>query len=93
MLPEALVIGLGFWYLSGSTPGTPVDVPAGTTSGQRFRIHGQGAPSPRGGTRRGDLVVTVKVVLPEVTDERSRTLLREFGEIHTNDVRHDMLDK
>lgn len=76
--------------LDGSTT---LKVPAGTTSGQRFRIHGHGAPSPRGGTRRGDLVVTVQVVLPEVTDERSRKLLREFGEIHANDVRHDMFDE
>lgn len=76
--------------LDGSTT---LDVPAGTTSGQRFRIRGRGAPSPRGESRRGDLVVTVQVVLPEVTDERSRRLLREFGEIHANDVRHDMFDK
>ena len=76
--------------LDGSAP---LEVPAGTTTGQRFRIRGQGAPSARGAARRGDLLVTVQVVLPEVTDERSRKLLREFGEIHTNDVRHDMFDE
>jgi molecular chaperone DnaJ len=56
-------------------------VPPGTQSGQRFRIHERGAPSPRDG-RRGDLIVEVKLVLPDVLDERSKELLREFGKIN-----------
>ena len=61
-------------------------VPPGTQSGQRFRVRGRGAPSPRSG-ERGDLVVEVKLVLPRLLDERSKELLREFGRINSDDVR------
>jgi molecular chaperone DnaJ len=61
-------------------------VPPGTQSGQRFRVRGRGAPSPRNG-ERGDLVVEVKLVLPRMLDERSKELLREFGRINSDDVR------
>lgn len=64
-------------------------IPPSTSSGQRFRVKNQGAPSPRTG-ERGDLIVTVKLVLPCVTDERSKRLLREFGQIHSTDVRSDL---
>jgi len=37
--------------------------------------------SPRGGPR-GDLVVEARLMLPPVLDERSKALLREFGEIN-----------
>jgi molecular chaperone DnaJ len=47
-------------------------VPPGTQSGQRFRVRGRGAPSPRTG-ERGDLVVEVKLMLPRVLDERSKS--------------------
>jgi molecular chaperone DnaJ len=67
-------------------------VPPGTQSGQRFRLRERGAPSPRDG-RRGDLVVEVKLVLPRIIDERSKELLREFGRINAEDVRHDMNER
>jgi molecular chaperone DnaJ len=63
-------------------------VPPGTQSGQRFRIHERGMPSPQTG-RRGDLVVEVRLVLPKVLDERSKELLREFGQINGESVRKD----
>jgi molecular chaperone DnaJ len=56
-------------------------VPPGTQTGQRFRVRGRGAPSPRHG-QRGDLVVEVRITLPKVLDERSKELLREFGRIN-----------
>ena len=37
--------------------------------------------------RAGDLVVEVRLVLPQVLDERSKELLREFGQAQTEDVR------
>ena len=64
-------------------------IPAGTSSGQQFRVKGQGAPSPRTG-ERGDLIVTVTLALPRVKDERSKELLLEFGRIHSADVRCDL---
>ena len=72
--------------------GASLRVPPGTRSGRRFRLRSRGAPSPRRGGERGDLVVTVNVVLPEVSDERSKHLLREFGRIHAHDVRRHLFE-
>jgi len=64
-------------------------IPAGTQSGQRFRLSERGIPSPRHG-QRGDLVVEVRLVLPQILDERSKELLREFGRINSVDVRQEL---
>jgi molecular chaperone DnaJ len=61
-------------------------VPPGTQSGQRFRLRGRGAPSPRDG-RRGDLVVEIRLMLPKMLDERSKALLKEFGALNGENVR------
>ena len=67
------------------------DVPAGTQSGQKFRVAERGVPSARTG-RRGDLVVEVRLALPKDLDERSKQLLRQFGELNAgDDVRGDWL--
>ena len=58
-----------------------VRIPPGTQSGQRFRLRERGMVSTRGGPR-GDLVIEARLMLPAVLDERSKTLLREFGEIN-----------
>jgi len=63
-------------------------VPAGTQSGQRFRLRGRGIPSASG--ESGDLVVEVKLVLPPSLDERSKSLLEEFGRLNPADVRKDL---
>ena len=65
---------------------TRLRVPPGTQSGQRFRLRDRGATSTRDG-RRGDLIVEVRLMLPKVLDERSKELLREFGEINGENVR------
>jgi molecular chaperone DnaJ len=67
-------------------------VPPGTQSGQRFRLRDRGVPSA-GSTRRGDLVVEARLVLPKILDERSKELLREFGRINGEDVRKDLATK
>ena len=61
-------------------------VPPGTQSGQQFRIRERGMPSPRTG-RTGDLVATVRLVLPPLDDEQTRTLIRALGEAYPADVR------
>jgi DnaJ-class molecular chaperone len=63
-------------------------VPPGTQAGRQFRIAGRGAPAISGG--RGDLVVEVRIVLPEFVDERSKELMREFGRLNSGDVRRDL---
>jgi molecular chaperone DnaJ len=70
---------------------TRLRVPPGTQSGQRFRLRERGVPSSRDG-RRGDLVVEVQLVLPRMLDERSKELLREFGKINGDDVRHALIE-
>jgi molecular chaperone DnaJ len=61
-------------------------IPAGTKGGQKFRLRGRGAPSARGGAR-GDELVEVRLFLPELRDERSREILREFAELNPEDPR------
>lgn len=61
-------------------------VPPGTASGQRLRLRERGAPSLRTGAR-GDLIVEVRLVMPALLDERSKELMREFGQINNEDVR------
>lgn len=72
------------------TPGgsAKLRIPPGTQSGQRFRLRERGAQSAREG-RRGDLVVEARLVLPKLLDERSKQLLREFGQINGEDVRSE----
>jgi len=63
-----------------------VRIPPGTQTGQRLRLRGRGLASAQDG-RRGDLVVEVRVMLPRLLDERSKELLREFGQINRESVR------
>lgn len=56
-----------------------LDVPAGTQSGETFRLAGEGMPKPR---RRGsgDLYVQVQVVVPESLNDEQRDALEAFAE-------------
>jgi molecular chaperone DnaJ len=64
-------------------------IPPGTQAGQRLRLRERGAWSLRTGAR-GDLIVEVKLVLPALLDERSKEILREFGQINGEDVRRGL---
>jgi molecular chaperone DnaJ len=63
-----------------------IRIPPGTQSGQKLRLRGKGAPSLKG-EARGDQIVEVKVVTPQIRDERARALLREFGGVDPSDLR------
>jgi len=56
-----------------------MDVPAGTQSGERFRLRGEGMPRLE---RRGfgDLYVEVQVVVPESLDAEQREALEAYAE-------------
>jgi molecular chaperone DnaJ len=54
-------------------------LPAGTQHGAVFRLRGKGAPILRS-TRRGDEVVTVRVVVPDKLNDKQRKLLEDLGE-------------
>jgi molecular chaperone DnaJ len=55
-------------------------IPAGTQSGERFRLRGHGAPSLNGG-RRGDQYVTVQVHTPKRVTAEQRELLEKLAEL------------
>jgi DnaJ-class molecular chaperone len=63
-------------------------IPPGTQAAQRFRLRGRGVPGAGG--MRGDLIVEVMLVLPQIVDERSKELIREFGRLNSDDVRRDL---
>lgn len=67
-------------------------IPAGATSGSVAVLRGQGGVRP-GTTERGDLVVTLQIVLPSTLDDRSRELLREFGRLNGDDVRRGLFQQ
>jgi molecular chaperone DnaJ len=60
-------------------------IPPATQAGQRFRLRERGAPTPSGG--RGDLLVEIRLVLPEIVDERGKELMREFGKLYGEQTR------
>jgi molecular chaperone DnaJ len=53
-------------------------IPPGTQPGETIRIKGEGVPYPKG-PRRGDLLVTVQVVIPRTLTPRQQHLLEELG--------------
>jgi DnaJ-class molecular chaperone len=52
-------------------------IPAGTSSGQKLRLRGQGVPGG-GGKPDGDLFVVPRVLVPKSIDESSRQLIEQF---------------
>lgn len=63
-----------------------IEIPAGTQSGQRFRLRKRGVPK-MGENARGDLYAEAKVEIPAVTDDRSRELLLEVARLNPQDPR------
>ena len=54
-----------------------IRIPAGTPSGKRFRVRGQGVTK---GDLRGDLIVEVEIIVPEKLTEEQEKMMREFAE-------------
>ncbi len=70
-------------------------VPAGTQSGDVFKIAGRGMPNPQNG-RQGDLLVQTFIETPRKLSERQQELLRELAELeqtHVTPQRRTFLDK
>ncbi len=64
-------------------------IPAGTQSGKTFRIRGKGTPRPkRGGA--GDLLVTVKVEVPQKLSKEEKELLARLQEVQKESPRKRM---
>jgi molecular chaperone DnaJ len=74
--PEA---ALGTKLTVPTLEGDPVTikVPAGTSSGQVFRVKGRGIDAGRQG--RGDLLVTVEVAVPSRLSKEQRAAVEAFA--------------
>jgi curved DNA-binding protein len=64
-------------------------IPAGTQSGQTFRLSGRGVPHLKGGGA-GDQFVKVKVAVPKNLSEREQQLVQELAQQRSEDVRRDL---
>lgn len=58
---------------------TKLTIPAGTQSGTVFRLKGKGVPVLRS-NRRGDQLITARVVVPVKLNEKQRKMLKELGD-------------
>jgi len=64
-----------------------LSIPPNTSSGRTFRLKGKGFPA-KGGA--GDLMATVRIVLPENGDQALDELMRSWRELRTYDPRKDL---
>ncbi len=62
-------------------------IPAGTESGQKFRLRERGFPSLRNPKLRGDQFVEVKITLPRVLSEETKDVLRQFEKLNPENPR------
>jgi molecular chaperone DnaJ len=69
-----------------------VRIPPGTNSGRTLRLKEKGVPHGKSGAR-GDQYVEIQIIVPEPTDERVRTLMKELEEIAPVDPRKDLFAK
>jgi molecular chaperone DnaJ len=67
-------------------------VPPGTQSGQVFRLREKGV-AQMDGSGRGDQFVTVRIAVPGLLDEDSKTLVRKLFQRLDEDPRKDLFDK
>lgn len=65
-------------------------IPAGTESGQKFRLRERGFPSLRNPNLRGDQFVEVKMTLPRVLSEETKELLKQYEKLNSENPRKAM---
>jgi molecular chaperone DnaJ len=85
-VPVAMTVAALGGHVEVPTPEgpVPIELPAGTQNGQRFRLRKRGIPK-LGEKGRGDLFVEARVVIPAVTEDRARELLSEFARLHPDE--------
>jgi molecular chaperone DnaJ len=66
-----------------------VKVPAGTQAGTQLRIKGRGVPQLNNPERRGDLLITVRIVIPGKLTKREKELLKQLAEERGESVEVD----
>jgi molecular chaperone DnaJ len=65
-------------------------IPAGTESGQKFRLRERGFPSLRNPNLRGDQFIEVQIKLPRVISEETKEILRQFEKANPENPRKAM---
>lgn len=65
-------------------------IPAGTESGQKFRLRERGFPSLRNPSLRGDQFIEVKIALPRIISEETKEALRQFEKLNPENPRKVM---
>lgn len=65
-----------------------MNLPAGTQSGQKFKLKGKGMPGPHG--TYGDLYVIIKVVLPDRLTPEAESLIRKLGTFYSENPRQKL---
>jgi len=66
---------------------TLLKIPPKTQCGQKLRLREKGVPSAVQEGTRGDEIVEIKIVAPNVRDERSKEILRELAKLNPEDPR------
>ncbi len=66
-----------------------LNVPAGSNGGRTLRLRGKGLPNPQGGAG-GDLLVTLRIMLPDEPDADLVSLMREWQAQKPYDPRRDL---
>jgi hypothetical protein len=67
-------------------------IPQGTKNGQKFRMREKGVQNSRTAAR-GDQIVEIVIQAPEVHDERTKELLREYATLNPADPRAEIWSK
>ena len=67
-----------------------LQIPPGTQCGQKLRLREKGVPSAVKEGERGDEIVEIKIVPPNVRDERSKEILRELAKLNPEDPREEL---
>ncbi|MDT4893450.1 MAG: curved DNA-binding protein [Pseudonocardiales bacterium] len=73
--------------LAGPGGELKVTVPAGTSSGRRLRLAGEGMPNPRG--EPGHLYAVVQIMVPRHLERRERELFEELASVSRFDPRSE----
>ena len=61
-------------------------IPPATSSGKTFRVRERGVKNARGG-KRGDQFVKISIVVPEIPDESTKDLMRQYAELNAENPR------
>jgi molecular chaperone DnaJ len=72
---------------------TQLKIPPGTQGGQKLRMRERGVASAAIEGKRGDQIVTIEIVVPQVRDERSKEILRELSKLNPEDPRTQVWEK